>query len=404
MRLLVFNCGSSSLTFKILETDGKIYNVFLYGKAHRVGVKGIEESFIEISYKDKCEKIVTSLRNHKESAEIVIDFLIKNSIKPDGIGHRFVHGGDYFKGNTLIDEKNIDTLRKCLPLAPIHNSISLSVIEVCRRKYPDVREFVVFDNFFHKTIPEIHSRYLLPKNLIEKFGFKKYGFHGLSYYYVTKKIYEILNLDIEKDELKVVACHLGTGGSSVCAIKNGKSIDTSMGYSPNSGLMMSTRTGDIDPMLLFYIMYLYRINVEELIDLINKKSGILGISGFSSDLRDVINAILKEKKENAKLAFEMYTYRLKKYVSSYIFLLKGIDVLIFTDDIGVKNPLVREKICENMDWAGIVIDKEKNKNINEKEINFIHKEESKVKIAVIPTDEEIVIAWEGYKLIKEIIK
>lgn len=399
MKILVFNCGSSSLTFKIFETDGKIFNVFLSGKAYRVGVIGTEESYIEFLYKNNYEKIVTPLRDHKESAEIVLNFLDKNSIKIDGIGHRFVHGGDYFKNNSLIDKDNIDILRKCLPLAPIHNSISLSVIEVCRKKYPEIKEFVVFDNFFHKTIPETYSKYLLPKNLIKKFGFKKYGFHGLSYYYVTRKIYEILKKDIEKDDLKIVACHLGTGGSSVCGIKNGKSIDTSMGYSPNSGLMMSTRSGDIDPLLLFYIMYLYRIKTEDLLNLINKKSGILGISGFSSDLRDIINAVIKEKKENAKLAFDMYVHRLKKYVSSYIFLLKGIDVLIFTDDIGVKNFLVREKMCENMEWAGIELDEEKNKNINEKEISFINKETSKTKIVVIPTDEEIVIGWEGYKII-----
>lgn len=399
MKLLVFNCGSSSLTFKIFETDGKFFKVFLSGKGYRVGVKGTEDSYIEFFYDNNYEKLTIPLKNHRETAKIVLEFLEKNSIKVDGIGHRFVHGGDYFETNTLIDENNIDILRKCLPLAPIHNSISLSVIEVCREKYPEVKEFVVFDNFFHKTIPETYSKYLLPENLIKKFGFKKYGFHGLSYYYVTRKIYEVLNMDMERDNLKIVACHLGTGGSSVCAIKNGKSIDTSMGYSPNSGLMMSTRSGDIDPMLLFYIMYLYKIHTEELLDLINKRSGILGISGFSSDLRDVINAVLKEKKENAKLAFDMYIHRLKKYVSSYIFLLKGIDVLIFTDDIGVKNFLVREKLCENMEWAGIEIDKEKNKKINEKEISFIEKSTSKTKIAVIPTDEEIVIAWEGYKII-----
>jgi acetate kinase len=233
---------------------------------------------------------------------------------------------------------------------------------------------------------------------VDKYNYRKYGFHGLSYLYVIKTVSDFLETPAK--ELKIVACHLGTGGSSVVAVKNGRSVDTSMGFSPLSGLVMSTRSGDIDPMILIYLMVIYGYRNDDLLNLLNKKSGLLGVSGFSSDIRDIISRISGEKQ--ARLAFNMYIQRLKKYIGSYLIAaLEGLDVLIFTDDIGVKNPLVREKICEEMEWCGIVLNKEKNKKYGMKKPELLSSRKSKVRIVAIPTDEEAVIVWEGIKLLKE---
>lgn len=302
MNVLVFNCGSSSLTFKVYEQGrSEIFLVVLSGKAHRVGVKGSESSFVEYNYQGNINKHVVNIPDHRKAANLVLNFVSDNKIKIDCIGHRFVHGGQYFRKTSLLGREELKKLEACIPLAPIHNPISLAVIDESKTFYPGLSQYVTFDSAFHSTIPEYAYTYALPKNIINKFGFRKYGFHGLSYSYVSKEA--AYYLDVPKEKLKIVACHLGTGGSSVAAIKNGKSIDTSMGYSPLPGLIMSTRAGDVDPMLSIYLMAIYGYKSDEIMDLFNKKSGLLGVSGFSSDIRDIIKDF--GEKETAQLAFDM---------------------------------------------------------------------------------------------------
>ncbi len=399
MNILVFNCGSSSVSYKVFRVeDIKKIEVVIEGKAHRVGVKGSEPSFVEHKYKQRTQKDVVPITNYRQAAKLILKFINENNIIIDCIGNRFVHGGTYFQKSAIINEENLRKLELCMPFAPIHNPIALSVIFESRRVFPDIRQYVVFDSAFHSTIPDYAYTYALPKYIAEKYNYRKYGFHGLSYLYVIKTVSDFLETPAEK--LKIAACHLGTGGSSVAAIRNGCSVDTSMGFSPLSGLVMSTRCGDIDPMIMIYLMVSYGYRNDELLNLLNKKSGLLGISGFSSDIRDIIGRISEGKQSG--LAFKIYIQRLKKILGSYIVAaLGGLDVLIFTDDIGVKNPLVREKVCEDMEWCGIVLDKEKNKKYDMKKPQLLNSRNSKVLIVALPTDEEVVIAREGIKLLKE---
>lgn len=373
--------------------------VILSGKAHRVGVKGSEPSFIEYKLGGNAEKEVTPIRSHRRAASLVAAYVKDHCIRIDCIGHRFVHGGSHFSRSAMLNENSLQSLRLCLPLAPIHNSISLSVIYECRKSFPDVRQYVTFDSAFHSSLPDYAYTYALPKNVVETFGFRKYGFHGLSYTYVTREAARFLSTPLEA--LRIVACHLGTGGSSVAAIQNGRSVDTSMGYSPLPGLVMSTRSGDIDPMLTLYFMSLYGVRPDDLMDILNKKSGLLGISEFSSDIRDIIHRLSESGAEQAELALDMYVHRLKKYIGSYIAVLGGVDVLIFTDDIGLRNPLVREKVCQHMEWCGLVLDKEANRGAVGEELSVLSAGDSAVHVLAIPTDEEVVIATEGMELFSE---
>ncbi len=399
MNILVFNCGSSSVSYKVFGIDDKKnIEVIIVGKAHRVGVKGSEPSFVEHKYKERIQKDVVPITNYRQAAKLILKFIKENNIIIDCIGNRFAHGGTYFQKSAIVNEENLRKLELCMPLAPLHNPIALSVIFESRKVFPDIRQYVVFDSAFHSSIPDFAYTYALPKHIAEKYNYRKYGFHGLSYLYVIKTVSEFLETPAEK--LKIVACHLGTGGSSVVAVKNGCSVDTSMGFSPLSGLMMSTRSGDIDPMIMIYLMVYYGYRNDDLLNLLNKKSGLLGVSGFSSDIRDIIERISKEKK--AGLAFNMYIQRLKKFIGSYVIAaLGGLDVLIFTDDIGIKNPLVREKVCDDMEWCGIALNKEKNINYGMKKPELLNSSNSKVRIIAIPTDEEIVMVWEGIKLLNE---
>jgi len=398
--ILVFNCGSSSLSFKVfkrLARKGRICP-FYSGKAHRVGVKGSEPSFMETLYRGHKSRRETVLDSHRKAAALVLRDIAKKNITIDCVGHRFVHGGDYFKKASILNRENKRLLSLCLPLAPIHNPDSFSVIEESEEFLPRAVQYVSFDTAFHSTMPRRAYAYLLPEKIIENFGFRKYGFHGLSYSDVMSKTLEFLKNPLEN--LRIVACHLGTGGSSVTAVKNGKSIDTSMGYSPLPGLIMGTRTGDLDPMLILYLMSAYGYNPVELENVLNKKSGLLGISGFSSDIRDII----KKGKDDGTLplAFSMYIHRLKKYIGSYIGVMGGIDILIFTDDIGVRSPLVREKVCENMQWCDLIIDRGKNSKADPETISSLETEKSRVKILSIPNDEEIVICREGISLMERL--
>jgi len=399
VNILVFNCGSSSVSYKVFKADDvKNIAVVVAGKAHRVGVKGKESSFVEHKYNGQIQKNMLPITNYRQAASLILNFIKENNLQIDCIGNRFVHGGVYFQNSAFVDAESIIKLELCLPLAPLHNPIALSVISESKNIYPGIRQYVVFDSAFHSTIPDYAFTYALPKRIVEKYTYRKYGFHGLSYSYVVKTVADFLETPVEK--LNIVACHLGTGGSSVAAIQGGCSVDTSMGFSPLSGLVMSTRCGDIDPMIIIYLMIFYGYRNDDLLNLLNKKSGLLGVSGFSSDIRDIIDRIPGGKQ--ARLAFNMYIQRLRKYIGSFITAALGrLDVLIFTDDIGIKSPLVREKVCDEMQWTGIILDKKKNKNYGMKKPELLNSRESKVRIVAIPTDEETVIAWEGIKLLKE---
>ena len=398
MRLLIFNCGSSSLSYKVYQISGaQDVRVVLSGKAHRVGVKGDAPSFLEHRLQGQVYKDVAPLANHRQAGSLILKFLKDNLLEVEYVGHRFVHGGPYFQEAAVVTNSVLEKLKLCLPLAPIHNPASMSVILECRRVLPGVTQYVCFDSAFHSTIPAYAYTYALPRHIIEKLGFRRYGFHGLSYSYVTQETARFLNIPREK--LRAVMCHLGTGGSSVAAIQNGRSVDTSMGYSPLAGLVMSTRCGDMDPMLAIYLMVTYGYSSDDLVDILNEQSGLYGLSGVSSDIRDLIPRVSGLEEEQAELAVDMYIHRLRKYVGAYALVLGGMEALVFTDDIGVGNWLIRERVCERMEWCGLVLDREANRKATRDKIGVLHAKDSKVRVLSVPTDEELSMALEGLKLL-----
>lgn len=393
MNILVFNCGSSSQNYKLYEERDQSLHIICKGKAHRVGVKGSEPSFIQHTLNGVAEELTTTIPDHQTAANLVLDYLQSKGLSIDVIGHRFVHGGDNYQQSVRITQTVFDSLDSLSPLAPIHNPNSLSVIRVCRQRLPNVIETLTFDTAFHAGMPEAAYTYALPDTVSKQNGFRKYGFHGLSYQYVSRLAAEFLQRPLRS--LQMVACHLGTGGSSVAAIRGGQSVDTSMGYSPLPGLMMSTRSGDLDPAIVIDLLQQGK-STKEISDLLNKKSGLLGVSGFSSDIRD----LMKSDDPNAHLAVEMYTHRLKKTIGSYITLLGGIDLLLFTDDIGLQNPTVRAMTCDGLEWAGVELDSSANASAPLDQISDVSQTGSAVRILVTPTDEEQVIAEETLRLIE----
>lgn len=400
MHILVFNGGSSSLSYKIfdLHTTRKV-KVVLQGKAHRVGVQGTRSSYIENHFKNKAEKEIVPIPDHTTATALASDYIKKYHIKVDAIGHRFVHGGEYFKRSALLDRTNLKKLERCVFLAPLHNPISLNVIHEAKRLFPHVPQYAVSDCAFHASIPPKAYTYPLPSKMIERYKYRRYGFHGISYSYICRCVPEFLR--VAPKRMNMIICHLGTGGASVTAIKNGCSVDTSMGSSPNSGLIMSTRSGDIDPMVIFYLVQTCGYSPQKVEDLLNKKSGLLGVSGFSGDITDII-AHMRDRRfqKRAKLAFEMYVYRLKSYIGSYVAVLGGqIGALVFTDDIGVHNPLIRERVCASLQWAGFSLDKKKNRRAPKNKPAFIQSSSSKIPIIIMPTDEELMICLEGGRLL-----
>jgi acetate kinase len=395
--ILVFNCGSSSLGCKVFSS-GEAVNArpIFSAKAHRVGTKGSEPSFVQYQGPGVSQKIVVPLPDHRVAARHILEQIRKSGVVVDLIGHRFVHGGDIFKTAVLIDPHVMKKLEQCASLAPIHNPVTLSVIRECQATLPGQLQYAAFDTSFHASIPDYAYTYPVPKTIRKRFHFRKYGFHGLSYAYIARTAPAILGLP--PDNLKMVVCHLGTGGSSVCAIRNGLSMDNSMGYSPLTGLMMSTRCGDIDPMLSLYLMVTYNVRPGDLLEMLTERSGLLGIAGFSSDLRDIIQNVGLKEKERAELAFQMYVHRLQKYIGSYIAALGGIDALVFTDDIGVTNWLVRENACQGLKVFGVNLDREANQSASVATASLISSQASRVKVLAMPTEEEWVVAEEGAKL------
>ncbi len=401
MKLLIFNCGSSSLSFKLFSgNSSSVPKILLQGKAHRVGVIGTEESFIELNHAEQHTVVPIQLDHHALAAGQIIQMLQNLEIQFDGIGHRIVHGGPYFNASTLITPQTSLLLEKCLPLAPIHNPNASSVISVCQQAYPDLPQYLTFDTTFFSQMPDTAALEMLPQSFTNHHAVRHYGFHGLSYTYILQHISHTLNLDLAP--LKIIACHLGTGGSSITAIQNGKPVDTSMGFTPLQGLVMSTRCGDLDPFLPLYLMQVHNHSASELNQLLNKESGLLGLSGFSSDIRDLLKAANEQLDPNAQAAIDLLIHRLKKFIGAYAVLLGGLDLLVFTDDIGLQNPAIRQLTCTAMDWFGIELDEQKNLHAPLDALSEIQTDKSAVRILVLPTDEESIIAMDGFTLLQEV--
>ncbi|HHV99884.1 MAG TPA: acetate kinase [Clostridiaceae bacterium] len=396
MKILVINSGSSSLKYQLIDIENEV--VLAKGLCDRIG---IDNSLLKHTKKGSDTVILEKeLKDHRDAIKEVISTLtdenlgvIKDMSEISAVGHRVVHGGEKFHDSVIIDDDVIKGIKECIELAPLHNPPNIIGIEACRQLIPDVPMVAVFDTAFHQTMPEHAYLYALPYDFYKKYGIRKYGFHGTSHKYVAQRAAAMLNRPLE--ELKLISCHLGNG-ASVCAIKYGKSVDTSMGFTPLAGLAMGTRSGSVDPAVVSFLIDKEHLTVQQVNEYLNKKSGVLGISGVSSDFRDLHEAAEKGNKR-AKLAIDIFCYRVKKYIAEYSAVTEGIDAVIFTAGIGENNDVVRAKVTEGMQYLGISIDPEKNK-IRGKEID-ISTPDAKVRTLVIPTNEELAIAKETYKLV-----
>ena len=396
MKVLVINCGSSSLKYQLIDSETE--KALAVGLCERIGIDGRLNHTPAGQDKVVIEK---EMPNHEVAIRMVLDALVNEEhgvigdLKEiDAVGHRLVHGGDKFTKSVIIDEEVIKGVEECNPLAPLHNPANLIGVRACQTIMPGVPNIAVFDTAFHQTMEPVAFMYGLPYEYYEKYKVRRYGFHGTSHSFVSKRGIEMLNLDPENS--KVIVCHLGNG-SSVSAVKNGKVVDTSMGMTPMEGLVMGTRCGDMDPTIVEYLAHNLNVSLEEVMTILNKKSGVLGISGVSSDFRD-LDAASEEGNERAKLAVEVFSYRTAKYIGSYIAAMNGVDAIFFTAGLGENNIVVREQILEHFGYMGITLDKEANKIRGEEKI--ISTPDSKVTVAVIPTNEELAIARETVELLK----
>ncbi len=389
MKILVLNCGSSSVKYKLIESDNG--DVLAEGGVEKIG---LPDSFLKFKRPDGSKETITvSMPDHKEAVKNVLNILtdpkegvIKSYDEIQAVGHRVVHGMEKFNKSVLITPEVIEKVKECYPVAPLHNPANITGIEAVTELIPGVPQVGVFDTAFHQTMPAKAFMYALPYEDYEKFGIRRYGFHGTSHRYVSRRACEFLGLPYEKQ--RIITCHIGNGGS-ITAVKDGISVDTSMGLTPTEGLVMGTRVGDVDPGALTYLMKCEGLDADGLTNVINKKSGVLGISGISSDMRDIEDAIAAGN-ERAKLAMDMYEYRILKYIGAYTAVLGGVDVIAFTAGVGENSPELREAICEQLSYLGVTLDKEANRSRG-KEVEISGKD-SKVKVVVIPTDEELVIA------------
>ncbi|MDD5871695.1 MAG: acetate kinase, partial [Bacteroidales bacterium] len=390
MKILVLNCGSSSVKYKLIDLDGVNQNVMAEGGVEKLG---LPDSFLKFKFNGEKVTITTSMPNHEVAVRVILDNLtsekygcIKDFGEIDAVGHRIVHGGEKFNTSVIITDEVIAKVKECYDLAPLHNPANITGIEAISAIMPDVPQVGVFDTAFHQTMPAYAYMYALPYEAYEKYGIRRYGFHGTSHRYVARRACDFLGLDYEAQ--RIITCHIGNGGS-ITAVKDGKSVDTSMGLTPVEGLMMGTRCGDVDPAALLYIQQKEGFSTADMQKLINKKSGVLGVSGVSSDMRDIENAVAAGN-ERAQLALDMYEYRITKYIGAYTAALGGVDVIVFTGGVGENQTGTREKICRQLEFLGIDFDAEKNKTRGE-EIELT-REGSKVRVVVIPTDEEYMIA------------
>lgn len=400
MKILVLNCGSSSLKFQFLNMNDE--SVLAKGLVERIGGEVSQFTYSREGF-EKI-KIETKIQNHTEAVNIVIKYLtseefgvIKSLSEIDAVGHRLVHGGEKYSSSVLIDDDVVETLRECSVFSPLHNPANIAGIEACKKILPGIPMAGTFDTAFHQTMPAYAYMYALPYSLYEKYHIRRYGFHGTSHRYVSQVAIKLLN----KEHTKIITCHLGNG-SSLTAVVDGKSLDTSMGHTPVGGLIMGTRSGDIDPGILTYLEDMEGIGPKELDDLINKKSGVLGISGISNDFRDLENA-LHHGNNRAKLALEMFDFQLRKYIGAYASIMGGLDAIVFTAGIGENDWETRYEAVKNMEFMGVILDEEKNKTVIGT-LAEISKPESKVKIYVIPTNEELMIARDTKEIVSNLVK
>ena len=398
MNILVVNCGSSSVKYQLINMKDE--SVLAQGLVERIAIEG---SILTQKVAGKDKYIVkTPMQNHKEAIKIVLDALvdethgvIKNMNEINAVGHRVVHGGEKYSESVLVNDEVMSNIEECVKLAPLHNRPNIIGIEACKSLMPNVPMAVVFDTAFHGTLPEKAFIYPIPYEFYENNAIRKYGFHGTSHKYVSNKVAEVLNKDIK--DLKIITCHIGNG-ASVTAVKGGKSIDTSMGFTPLAGVAMGTRCGDIDPAVVLYMITELGYSAEEVSNILNKKSGVLGVSGVSSDFRDVKEAAYIKGDPKSLLALDIFHYRIKTTIGAYIAAMNGVDVIVFTAGVGENSDVNRKGILEGLECFGIELDEEKNK-VNG-ELTEISKDSSKVKVYVVPTNEELMIAKETMQLLK----
>ena len=399
MKILVINCGSSSLKYQLIDMQGE--KVLCKGLCERIGM---ESSMITHEANGNKATTPAIFPTHTEAfAEVVKKMttgdgkVIDDVSEINAIGHRVVHGGEKFQASCLITPEVIETLRELSPLAPLHNPAGILGIEAAKKVFGDIPNVAVFDTAFHSTMPQKAYMFAVPYEYYEKYKIRRYGFHGTSHRYVSHRVAELMGKDIK--DLKLITCHIGNG-SSITAIKNGKVIDTSMGLTPLDGFMMGTRTGTLDPSVVTFIAEKENLTPAQLSDLFNKKSGLLGISGISSDDRDICKAE-DEGDERAHLAHEMLVYQIQKFIGSYVAALNGVDAIVFTAGLGENQDTLRERICTNMEYLGIKFDHEANKGVRGKE-KKISAPDSKVAVYIVPTNEELVIARDTKAIVEKL--
>lgn len=396
MKILVLNCGSSSLKYQLIDMDGE--KVLAKGLCERIGIEG---SILKHSPDGKEDyQVETPMKDHNEAVKLVLDALvdashgvIKSIDEVSAVGHRVVHGGEYFSNSVVINEDVVHAIEVCSELAPLHNPPNLIGIRACQKLISNGPQIAVFDTAFHQTMPEKAYLYAIPYDLYEKYKIRKYGFHGTSHKYVSMRAAEVLGKD--PTALKLITCHLGNG-ASVCAVQNGESIDSTMGFTPLEGLAMGTRCGNIDPAVASFLMEKEKLSIKEVENIYNKQSGMLGLSGVSSDFRDIEDAMNNGNKR-AKIALELFFYRVAKSVGEFAAAMNGVDAVVFTAGIGENSVAVRKGICDYLSYLGLEVDPEKN-NCRGKEIDFATPS-STVRALVIPTNEELMIARESLALL-----
>lgn len=397
MKILVLNCGSSSIKYQLLDMDTE--ELITKGLVERIGMK---ESVLKYTVGDAQYIIEQDIGGHSAGISLVLDMIsqgphkvISSLSEISGVGHRVTHGGEKFSDSVVITDSVIEDIKACIPIAPLHNPANLEGIYACQRLMPKTTQVAVFDTAFHQTMPEKAYLYGLPYELYEKYSVRRYGFHGTSHRYVMEQTAKLMGK--QPEELKLVVCHLGNG-ASVTAVKNGKSVDTSMGFTPLDGLIMGTRCGEIDPALVGFIMEHEDMTVKQVSRYLNERSGVLGLSGISSDFRDLEDAAIAGD-ERAEMAINAFAYQVEKYIGSYIMAMNGVDAIVFTAGLGENSPYVRAKICADLDYLDSRLDPVRNER-GEK-IRKITTDDSKVAVYIVPTNEEIMIARECKRFLKK---
>lgn len=398
MKILVLNCGSSSIKYQFIKMSTQ--EVLAEGIAEKIGEDIALFTYKSPAFTKKKREMV--IENHEQGLELILNSLIDKTHgviadfnEIDAVGHRLVHAGEHYADTVKVDDHVVEVMRECISLAPLHNPANLKGIEAVKKELPNVPQCGVFDTAFHQTMKPHAYLYPLPLEMYNTYKIRRYGFHGTSHKYVSMKAAEYLNKDI--NDLKIITCHLGNG-ASITAIQNGKSVDTSMGFTPLEGLMMGTRCGDIDPAIPLHMMQQLGMSVDDVNTILNKKSGMLGLSHLSNDMRTIEEEILEKQNPLAIQAHDVYCYRIKKYIGAYFAAMNGLDVMIFTGGVGERMPIMREQVCRDLDALGIKIDVAENAKFSD-EIQVISTPDSKVIVLKIPTNEELMIALETQRIL-----